>query len=339
MNIKNIYLSVHDSRFYLPAQAKMQDTIQNINSVSDTILDKPLKDTLKFPADNGIVLSKPVSNPASTGKKFTPQDNIQKNLKIQDSFEINLKHDSIPPVSFIKEQKVPVILYSNPTLSSANITTNNYMHDWYFLIIVAVLIALAWIRIMYNKFLNSLFENSFNYVATSKTYNERTVIHKRVNLIFNLIYIVNGSLFLLLLSKFFKWNIIISGDFKLFTSFIGLLLSLMLLRSILMRLIGYIFNRYSLFSEFIFHFFIYNKLLGIALTPFILFIPYTLGLPRIILIYTALFVVGIIYILKIIRVIIFSIKNVVLLFYLILYLCTLEILPVLVILKLIFSMG
>ncbi len=106
-----------------------------------------------------------------------------------------------------------------------------------------------------------------------------------------------------------------------------------------MKITAELFEQQKLFSQAVFHNFLYNKIAGIIIVPFILIIAYTRGVFQDIAVITGIVALTAVNIVRIIRGIIFISKTVVLLFYFILYLCILEILPVLVIIKLIFSLS
>jgi hypothetical protein len=106
----------------------------------------------------------------------------------------------------------------------------------------------------------------------------------------------------------------------------------------MMKVIGYIFNRERMFSAYLYHHFIYNKIAGLAIIPFLFVIPYTKGILQEALIFTGISVIIITQLLRLVRAAIFIINNVVLFFYLILYLCILEIIPILVVIKVIISL-
>jgi hypothetical protein len=315
----------------------MQDPIQKNLSIPDTSSGIQQVDSINLLHDTLIPPEVQQLKEKIITPKILLKNPVQFSSKGSDSLTAVKKTDSVEQQQFITEQKVIVSLHNDNSFISRNISSDRFP-DWYFILIISVLFTFAWIRIVYSRFLTTLFESSYNYLLASKIFKERGVVQKRVGMTFNLIYQINGSLFLFLLFHFFKWNPLGLNDFALFSTSFGFLSCLMLIRIITMRVIGHIFDRFSLFSEFLYNFYIYNKLLGLVLLPFLLSIPYTQGILHVILIYTALFVIGVVYLMRLIRIIIFTFKNVILLFYLILYLCTLEILPVLVIIKLILSL-
>jgi hypothetical protein len=311
----------------------MQDTIKNAVSLPDSLNKAYRNDS------SNIVTVTPVfsTKEKKVSPKRFPSDSISTHLNSSDNLKIIGKTDSIQQLPFIKEIKVPSRDWYSDSFFSRNINTD-HLGDWYFILIIGILVLVAWIRMVYYKYLIRLFESSYNFHLASKIYNERGIIHKRIGYIFDLIYLVNGALFLLLIFRFFRWNFLKINDFEIFSASFAFLFTLIFIRNAIMRFIGHFFNRNSLFSEFLYHFYIYTKIIGIVLLPFVLAISYTGDPLNKILIYSALSVIAILYLLRLIRVVLFTIKNVLLLFYLILYLCTLEILPLFVIIKLIISL-
>ena len=324
----------------------MQDTIQIIPPPQDTTLEIqqvdsifPFRDTLIQPdtLPREAITNPPVKSVQKSFPDSSKSPDIPETISLSDSIDLQAI-DSIDQQPFMIEKMNSGSFQTTNSYLSRNISSEN-IPDWYFIIIISVLVAFVLIRIAYFRFISVLFESSYNYLLASKIIKESSVIQKRVWIAFDFIYLINGSLFLFLLFRFFNWDFAGENDYLQLAVSFGFLAGLMLIRSIIMRIIGHIFDRYSLFTEFLYHFFIYNKVIGLVLFPFILTIPYTRDQLHIILIYTALSMVGIVYFMRLIRAVIFTLKKEVLIFYLILYLCTLEILPVLVIIKLILSLN
>jgi hypothetical protein len=231
--------------------------------------------------------------------------------------------------------------YSSPgfreNLYSTNLTKDS-IPDWYFIAILLVISGIAWARIGFGKFLNLVWISAYSYQIATKVYNEQSVVQKRFSLSLDLLYLINASLFLFLLNRYFAPVIFKTNDVVfVFQAFSGLSF-LVLLRILVMRLTAYIFERSELFLGFLYHFFIFNKVLGMLLIPFLLAIPYTKGDVQEMLIYAGVSIVIMVYIFRLVRASVYVLKNVILLFYLILYLCILEILPLLVVFKLLLSL-
>ena len=260
-----------------------------------------------------------------------PDSTLKGNIPFN-SIESFSKSNTTPTPPVIREIKVPVKDYNS--YFSRNITSER-VGDWYFVFIVGTIILFAWIKITFSKYVNNLLLSAFNYQLATKIYIERVVIHRRISFAIDLIYFITGSLFLLNIYCFFHLDFLKISASGIFIIFFLFLIVLMFSRILIMRFIGHIFDRYSFFSEFLYHFFIYTKVIGIVLIPFVLLIPYASDPLHNILIYSSLSIISMIYIIRLFRAITYAFNNVLLLFYLILYLCTLEILPVVVIIKLI----
>jgi hypothetical protein len=209
---------------------------------------------------------------------------------------------------------------------------------WYFFILISLIIIVAWIKIIYTKFLNDFFTSALNYQIARKIYNETGIVRKRVGITLDILYLVSGSLFLFAVSEFFNitpFNF--SGIRILYLSFI-VLLSFIVFRLLIMRLVSVIFHQKRIISEFLHHFYLYNKILGLLLIPFLFLIPYTEGVLQQVSVYVGFILILAVYLYRVFRIIVFLFKNAVFIFYLILYLCVLEILPFLVIIKFLLSL-
>lgn len=211
--------------------------------------------------------------------------------------------------------------------------------DWYFIITIIFVSLLAMVKVLYGKFLNSVFISAFSYQSASKVYKEQSIFQRRFNFGLDIFYLLNATAFLLFLNRHFSLGIVGVTDTQLVFGVFLILSGLIFFRIVIMRIIGFIFKQSELFKGFLYHYFIFNKVAGLVLFPFLITMPFTQGLLQEIIIYTGISIVLIIQVIRLWRVIIFVIKNVVLFFYLILYLCILEILPLLVVIKLLLSLA
>ena len=210
--------------------------------------------------------------------------------------------------------------------------------DWIFYIILILLGTVSWLRVFNSKNLINNFTALINYQLTTKLYNENNIIQRRASALLHSIYFFSGGLYLFLIFNHFQWHPAHLSGFILFLCLTGFLILLFLIRIFLMKLTGFIFVRKELFSTYLFHYYLTNKVLGLIFIPLTIAIAYTSGVLPEIIIYISFFIVLSAYILRLLRTFLFVLKNEILLFYLILYLCAVEILPFLVILKVILSL-
>ena len=95
----------------------------------------------------------------------------------------------------------------------------------------------------------------------------------------------------------------------------------------MVNLAGFLFNRIKIFKEYLYNSFIFNKLMGMAILPLLLFVVYTTGILQKAFFWLTLATVVLVIIMRLIRGVVFSFKKDVSIFYMFLYLCALEISP------------
>lgn len=204
-----------------------------------------------------------------------------------------------------------------------------YTYDWLLGIFLFLVLLFVWIRIFYNKFFSSLGSALSSFQLSSKLFEEKNVLHQRVSIVLDFIYITVFSVFLF---EYIEYT----GDaragmtgMRLFLLLLNIVLLYTISRVVVLRLTGSLFMSRRLFAEYMHNTFVVNKGMGIVLFPVIIMAQY---LPFKII--PVVFILGIIvfiaaFLLKTLRAYQIIMRRDILLFYLILYLCTLEILPLL----------
>jgi hypothetical protein len=123
------------------------------------------------------------------------------------------------------------------------------------------------------------------------------------------------------------------APFNIFLASTGIITLLLAARYIISHLTGVIFNYHKLFKDYISQILIIYKIVGIILIPFIMAIAYLPDNLRIYLIISGLILLSLGYLFRFVKGIQLIFNKDVSRVYLILYLCTLEFLPALVIYK------
>jgi len=215
---------------------------------------------------------------------------------------------------------------------------NPQSYDWMLGVFLLLTLFFIWIRIFYGKFFSTLGGALTSYQMAAKLFREKNVLQRRVSIVLDFIYLVVLSVFIFELASHFSMPETRLSSFNLFMLFLNFVMLYALLRVFVLRGTGYLFLNHSLFSEYIHNTFIVNKGTGIALFPVVIIAHYID--PKLA---QAVLVLGIViftgaFILKVIRAYQIIMRKDVFLFYMILYLCTLEILPLLLGYKAIISL-
>lgn len=214
-----------------------------------------------------------------------------------------------------------------------NIRDSNYHYQpiWVLIIIVLSLLILGYLYAAYNKrfhtFINSVISARF---FSQSSREERSLSHPFSLLLF-LNFILTLSLFILqLISSKVFFNLKIDFSFLPFLFILIIISVLYFVKILFLKIAAFIIDKQELISEYIFTILLGNKFLGVILIPIVVIIAYG----------ESSFINGFIYFGVVLIVAVFiarigkGVSTVLInressLFYLILYLCTLEILPLL----------
>ncbi len=203
--------------------------------------------------------------------------------------------------------------------------------DWLLFVIIGSLVLLAWLKLFYNKFLDQTVQSIGNFQLSTKFLRDQNIFSRRVALALNLNFVVIGAAYIHLISGFFRIQLLPLNSILSFLAYAGILSGLLILRYLVSRILGHVFQMQSPFREYLHQVLLIYKNLGIALLVLVIGIAYLSQDLRIYLILLS----GLLLLTAIIMRIVKGLKILlthrgILIFYLILYLCTLEILPVLI---------
>jgi len=205
--------------------------------------------------------------------------------------------------------------------------------DWTFFLILLGWTIFATLKFGFSKYIVQVFQSAFNYSVATRLYREQGYNNNfgpfSLNLIFYLfmpfpIYLIakdNGvSLMGFSGVEFYLIVFIIANAYFLF-------------KILLYKVLGSVFSQREKTGELIFNMMLYHNVLGMILLPIAtihLLVPVT----GIVSLFVVPGLITIFYLMSITRSIYFAIREGISIFYLILYLCALEILPILLVAKL-----
>jgi hypothetical protein len=209
--------------------------------------------------------------------------------------------------------------------------------DWLFLVLIIVLGVLTYLRVFYRKNFFQVIAACFNNNLTNQIVRDENLLMQRASVMLNVTFSIIVASFIYLVSIHYDWSLDGIGTGFIRFVFLALLVSAAFtLKFLVLRLCAFLFNLGREMSTYIFNIFIINNLLGIALVPIVALILFGNILNSSILIILAVCIIGIAYLYRIGRGILIAtgypgFSPV----YLFLYLCALEIAPLLVLVKLV----
>lgn len=256
-----------------------------------------------------------------------------------------LKQDSvIAPVELTAAQKYQLVIDSALVKSrfvntvakpiaivSKEITRNDSDKLFYFLL--GLLIALAFLKVFFTRYFNSLFQVFFNTSLRQSQLTDQLLQAKQASLFFNLLFTLTAGAFIYQLLKHFNWQN--DRDTLFLISICALLVALIyIVKYITLKTTGWLTGYADPADTYLFIIFLVNKILGIILIPFIVvmaFSPAFLKQPVVII---SLLIVGSMFLLRFIRSYSLLHNQIrVSRFHFFLYIVGIEVLPVLLIYK------
>ena len=211
---------------------------------------------------------------------------------------------------------------------------SNFEGDWITGILFFAFILLVSVRASFSKYISTLFQSLINYPTAFRMFREKnySILHGSFRL---------EALFYVVFSVFiFQIIVLVSNNNSLFTlSFYGTTLGIVVFYFLTKKLayfaLGSIFTGASDTREFLFNMDNFNRGAGIILFPVVALIAYFPAENPMIAVFLGILTTLVFYVMLLKRGISILLKKQFPIFYLFLYLCTLEILPLLLIYKLV----
>ena len=208
--------------------------------------------------------------------------------------------------------------------------------DWITVHFLLALAIYAWIRLFYFKRLKQAFKAFMGNRFQGMLVREGNILRERISIALMIIYLISTSLlFYLLFTRILNSEMLQLKSFKLFSFIMLVVIVLWILKNMANTIIGRVFQNPVIISEYLLTNFIFNITVGTILFPILILAVY---LPSVEMIYVGLGVWVISFIYRLIRLLFTSLSFTKFsLFNRILYLCTFELSPVFILIKLVMS--
>ncbi|MCD4697792.1 MAG: DUF4271 domain-containing protein [Bacteroidales bacterium] len=209
-------------------------------------------------------------------------------------------------------------------------------HDWLAGHILISLIFIAWANIYFNKRLKQVFKSFFSQRYQHMMTREGNLFKERISIALFLIFIISYSILIFLgVTRFIDPTLISFTGFKLYALILLSVLIVWIVKNLLLTLVGITFKNRLILESYLLTNFVFNVVSAIFLLPLLIFANF---LPSDQLITISVFFVLSVFIYRILRQFFTSLNyKKFSWFNRILYLCTFEITPLLVLIKLIIS--
>lgn len=209
--------------------------------------------------------------------------------------------------------------------------------DWVFPVLLAALTVFTFLKVYYSRYFNRLFSAFVSSNLTNQMVRDENILVQRASILLNLTFNITGALLLYFISVWQQWDILgLDFGFGRFIFFILLVAAVYTLKLLILKSCGIIFGIDREMVSYIFNIFLVNNVLGIVLLPLVALIAFAAWIPAIWIIKVATGVIILAFMYRLWKGIIVGLGSPFFsAFYLFLYLCALEIAPLVVLLKLV----
>ena len=208
-------------------------------------------------------------------------------------------------------------------------------HNWMFLTILLPLLLIAILRVFYQKKF-SLFINAFiSKRFSNQIIREENALSQTTSVLLSVVFLISISLFFYLVTEHFHQSILGFNGFQKFSVIVILSFFFYILKMLTNKLGGYVFKVYKETDEYIFNQFLVLQILGLLFTMYCIILNYGANFDKSMVIYLGFGTMIIGFIVRMIKSIGIANMNTYSAVYIFLYLCTLEFLPLIIIVKLI----
>lgn len=214
------------------------------------------------------------------------------------------------------------------------VTTHRHSEqDGLFYLFIGMVLYYALVRLVFGKYLSNLFTVFFRVSLKQKQIREQLMQSPLPSLLLNIFFVITGGIFLALLLRYYHYLPFVN-IWHLMAYTILAIAVIYILKFIILKLMGWIFYVSEATDTYIFAIFLVNKILGILLIPFVVLLAFSGPVLAPVLIILTLMLIAMLFIYR--YVISFApVKKEIKVsqFHFFLYLCGFEIIPLLLIYK------
>jgi len=238
----------------------------------------------------------------------------------------SLPVDTVPVKAIFAEQPEKPYGFSGKQMKSEG-------QDWTFFLILVGWTVFASLQFGFSKYIVQVFQSIFNYSAAARLFREKGYSNNFGVFRLNVIFFLFLPFSIYLIARDNGMSMTGSSGVELYLIAFAAVNGYFMLKIFLYKILGSVFSQRETTGELVFNMMIYHNVLGLLLLPVATLHAWVPGFAPFSL-FVAPGLIAIFYLMSIVRSIYFALREGISIFYLILYLCTLEILPILLLVKL-----
>lgn len=300
----------------------------------------PVNDSLSGSTTHAAATPKQAVLPAASGDSVVFYDTISfTHLPIGTKLPLNPES---PLVTGVREKTITytaVNLYGKHVLEPKNSGAAprfGTSPDWMFPILMLMLAVFTGLRFFYSRYFKQMVTSLFNVNLANQIVRDENILVQRATVYMSIMFYLTAGLFLYLMSEQLHWQLPWAGTgFTRFLKFVFLVSAVYAGKFMVLRFCGWLFGLDRELTTYLFTIFIINNVQGIILFPFITLMCFNPGFGAAWMTTAIISIIGFLYLFRLFRGLQIGLStHGGSLLYLFLYLCTLELAPLLVVARL-----
>ena len=230
-----------------------------------------------------------------------------------------------------------VLLISNSIadLSTVGTLRTEVNDTWEIIFMIFMMSFLASINFFWNKKVKQMLRAFGSITQTNLLMKEENILYRSGIITINILFLLSISFFLFKASVFYGIRFL-HGDILSFLQVLVIVIMIFSVKTLSMRITGVLLKSEELFEKYNFNLFLLNNVLGLTLLPVIICISFFTIINESLFIYIGIAIIILFYLYRVFRGYKISrSEHHVSQLYIILYICTLEILPLVILTKVI----
>ena len=222
-----------------------------------------------------------------------------------------------------------------PRTHFTEISLNRENQAWVFIVLLILVFSFAWIRVFFNRTVRQLFAALVSLNTSIQMIRDENLLLQRASVMLTVLFNMVGALFLYQVSVKYNWSSdYIGTGFGRFLLLAFIISAVYSGKFIILRATGFIFLSEKPMAAYTFNIFLINNILGILFIPLVVAISFLPGMLPGYVIQLSFAIAGLAFIYRIFRGLAIGISaSEFSKFHLLLYLCALELTPLLIIIK------
>ncbi|MEN9686826.1 MAG: hypothetical protein RLZZ28_2612 [Bacteroidota bacterium] len=221
-------------------------------------LEKSVADSAKIPVKDSLIIANALKDSLKT-------DSIHKAAIAKTGFKDTSSYRKYQAHAYLPLNKAPVFMLIDYHQHNSK--------DELFYLLVAIVFVLAFIRAIFPKYFRNLFLLFFQTSIRQKQTRDQLLQDNLASLLINLLFVISMGLYFTLLIKYHNWSE--APFWWLALGSVSILTGIYLLKYLFLLFTGWVFNTAEAASSYIFVVFLVNKILGILIIPVLLIIAFS----------------------------------------------------------------